>query len=142
MAYQQIIGGSGMRPIKFRAWEKNMNAMIPVENIDFLAKQINTNSAWRMFHEIELMQYTGLKDKNGVEIYEGDIVNITQYFGGHPYGETKHIIKRSKYTNNLVADSESGDWRTPEVSMTFRSSDDYEVIGNVYEDKELLGEEE
>ena len=94
---------------------------------------------WRTFEEIELMQYTGLKDKNGVEIYEGDILNITQYFGGQPYGGIKYIVKRSKYNNDLVADRESEDWRKLEVRMSFRNSDDYEVIGNRYENPGLLG---
>lgn len=67
-----------MREVKFRAWEKNMKIMMPVENIDFLTKQINTNSLWRMFHEIELMQYTGLKDKNGKDIYEGDVLRDSE----------------------------------------------------------------
>ena len=133
---------------KFRAWDKENDKILRVSTIDWDAQEINQ---WtdkygfmrnRDFGAIVLMQSTGLKDKNGVEVYEGDVVNITQYFGGHPYGETKHIIKRSKYNNNLVADSESGNSRMPEVSMSFRKSDDYEVIGNIYDNSELLEEEE
>lgn len=137
-----------MRPIKFRAWVKEYKVMCKVDGLDWHVKQVAVDESERglvtefKWDEVELMQSTGLKDKNGVEIYEGDVVNITQYFGGHPYGEMKHIIKRSKYNNNLVADSESGDWRMPEVSMSFRKSDDYEVIGNIYENPELLEEEE
>lgn len=88
--------------------------------------------------DVEIMMSTGLKDKDGIEIYEGDVVNITQYFGGHPYGGMKYVVKRSKYNNDIVADRESGDWRATEVRMRFRSSDDYEVIGNIYENKQLL----
>ena len=137
-----------MRPIKFRAWDKEYELMTdwfwlssegdlyetPVTVYDTPHRDIERND------DLIVMQSTGWKDKNGVEIYEGDIVDITQYFGGHPYGEIKYIIKRSKYNNNLVADSESGDWRRPEVSMSFRGSDDYEVIGNIYENPELLEE--
>lgn len=46
-----------MREIKFRAWEKNTKQVIPVLNIDFEKKMINTESAWRFFTEVELMQW-------------------------------------------------------------------------------------
>ena len=137
-----------MREIKFRAWNKNTYEMVEVMTIDFEKEEVcwiyddyahwEQSREWVGFEDIELMQFTGEKDKNGIEIYEGDIVNITQYLGGHPYVEIKYVVKRSKYNNNLVADSVSGDWRKAEVSMSFRSSDDYEVIGNIYENPELM----
>lgn len=132
---------------KFRAWDTHEEVMNRVDYIDFANGIVglsneNVKDYEQPIHRVKFMQSTNLLDKNGVEIYEGDVVNITQYFGGHPYGEIKYIVKRSEYNNNLVADSESGDWRTPEVSMSFRKSDDYEVIGNIYENSELLEEEE
>ena len=112
-----------MRPIKFRAWEKNLRAMISVDSINFEAGLINMELVWRTFEEIELMQYTGLKDKNGVEIYEGDIVD---YFRRHKsiieWRDGGFIIRREvDGAYELIQDRLAG----------------IEVIGNIYE--ELLG---
>ena len=118
-----------MKELMFRAWEKNMNAMIPVENIDFLAKQINTNSVWRMFHEIELMQYIGLKDKNGVEIYEGDIVEYELF--GREKKMTIEYNQESASFKYCIAD---------EIKFTIDGGNNERraVIGNIYENPELL----
>ena len=122
-----------MRDIKFRAWEKSLKEMIPVYNIDFESKIINTNSAWRMFDEVELMQYTGLKDKNGKEIYEGDVCSYLPKNAKHIYFETKWD---DGYVTFIITA-----YKPFFHSLRFGfdiAAGELEVIGNIYENPELL----
>ena len=130
-----------MRDIEFRAWLKNSNKMVEVKEIIFYPeKQIAYDAKYRngkslpfhylnykLFDEIELMQYTGLKDKNGVKIFEGDIVE----FDGDEIG----VIKYTDGCFEIEADGFT------ETFYYNRYGYEVEVIGNIYEDKELLKNE-
>lgn len=111
-----------MRVPKFRAWWKKARMMINVATIDFFEKEVKSYAnTMYSFDEIELMQSTGLVDKNGKEIFEGDIVLI--------YGEK--ISKVFYSQGSFCVDILNGG--TPLHGF---SSKQLEVIGNIWEDGE------
>jgi uncharacterized phage protein (TIGR01671 family) len=116
--------------IKFRAWEKNLEEIIPVHEIDFDNKMINTNSAWRMFDEIELMQWTGMKDTNGKEIFEGDIVK------GHWWDKGKSHRHIGIVNFGMASFSVVGIKQY--LGMSDLLNPTYEIIGNIYENLDLI----
>ena len=131
------------RPIKFRAWDKKENRMCSVCDLNWVNDNIIThlpcaridekdpNWPWRTpGKEIELMQFTGLKDKNGKEIYEGDIVR-TSNEAWSPY----EVVCRPP---TFYFDSISPNIKKYNTGMGHIASGDCEVIGNVHETPELL----
>lgn len=120
---------------KFRAWDKGLESMIPVERIDFEYRLINVNAAWRTFEEIELMQSTGLRDKNGVEIFEGDVVSLTE-------GECSYsgIVVRDYYEFYIKGIGSRDCFDFQDVSNTFDGTTSLEVTTNIYKNPELLEE--
>lgn len=141
------------RKIKFRAWDKDNSRMVDDFAISAGGELVEAGvsddgdgryDAWLKpsKENYEIMQYTGLKDKNGVEIYEGDILEVdnrkdclglqSRYFKGqvifaqnwgrfglrHPLNDNKVLFPRSKGWQN-------------EKPL---------IIGNIYENPELLTE--
>jgi uncharacterized phage protein (TIGR01671 family) len=83
----------------------------------------------------ESEQFTGLQDKNGIDIYEGDIVKSDCYSGGAWFGRnqprTKYVIRYNNYKGSFCF----------KVTDTQDDSNSMEVIGNIHENEELLCED-
>jgi uncharacterized phage protein (TIGR01671 family) len=142
-----------MREIKFRAWIPDIERMYQVMQID--VEPQNGRQKWCLVWEhpcvksamikgkvgkfrigdgVEIMQYTGLKDKNGVEVYEGDIIALE--YNKDLIGEVFwHNKDMSFYQRNK---------KWGEGIMNYRDlfglDSDYEVIGNIHSNPELLGD--
>ena len=125
-----------MREIKFRSWDTYNKEMLEVQELNY-ADSYNGQPMIRttMYNDyfdtkdMILMQYTGLKDKNGVEIYEGDIVRILggEYEQGFYEWDEKVCIKDFIYDGfNLM------------MTVHQIGNEALEVIGNIYDNPELL----
>ena len=121
-----------MRQIKFRAWDKQSEQMFSVYSIEFrkngLYVNLDTTSkanglreSWLFGDRFELMQYTGLKDKNGKEIYEAD------------------LVKHPSYPTPLRVEWDYDQWGLFDGICNEASlNDECEVTGNIYENPEIL----
>jgi hypothetical protein len=115
-----------MRIIKFRAWDSLNNKMTPV--IDVSQSRQYWEFDWLGQYDFPIMQYTGLKDKNGKEIYEGDILKETTQ--GYP---------SSNFDSEEI-------WSFTDMRELWHRLDpvvgwghnEVEVIGNIYQNPELL----
>ena len=130
-----------MREIKFRAWSKETKAMVCPDYIDCEGNCFDYDRYSGIYSEDDyiLMQFTGLLDKNGKEIYEEDIVKIMAYPSGDEV-ERRPMIGRVQWSNlHCIGGMDISLWHEKEwwaYGSIDRST--IEVIGNIYESPELL----
>lgn len=143
-----------MREIKFRAWDKHVKKMGKVTEIIFsnvretLVKYQYIDDYGKTIDEqshiddkghgvVRLLQYTGLKDKNGREIYEGDILLFNNSHNDRN-NKWKCVVKyrEGSFVCEYPVDgvyNHFDSWNVPKVT--------WEIIGNIYENSDLLEEQ-
>lgn len=117
------------RPIKFRAWDKDSKVMFyGVDFIDGFWTEGGIPKLGALYGSIDtLMQFTGLLDKKGKEIYEGDVV-LYQFLDGG-WAEQPVVYGGAAFgVHGFLLNQISGDGTKLEV----------EIIGNIYENPELI----
>ena len=143
---------------RFRAWDKLNNEMSVVEQINFNRGEFESIgygvSSLREADKIELMQSTGLKDKNGKEIFEGDILKFNDEWAEYDYcGYIDGVTEGINCVEVVRGEAcfEFGKTKLPESGL-FAIEDEhfkfkdfikdegrkFEIIGNIYENPELL----
>ena len=129
-----------MNKLKFRAWYKEGNTMhydcLPLGGWDHWWIAFDNDKKYdgefEVGKDIEVMQFTRLKDKNGVEIYDGDILDITygKWYGERQglrrFGTVVYSTKEAKFAIK-IKDS------AVEIGFGDSKKHDIEVIGNIYE---------
>ena len=156
-----------MREIKFRAYHKERKEIFEIASIDFEEKKVAlSNGVIKLlnvdFKQFELSQYTGLKDKNGKEIYEGDILLSSNENGiflqligfGNDDREYSGILNGFKIIDGRLLENDDYEideckeftqelikaHNIPILQPENTIIDGWWVIGNIYENKNLLEE--
>ena len=131
-----------MRTIKFRAYDLEDNKMKTVNNIDFANKLITVCDKESLeyvlnFEDVELMQSTGLRDVFNVEMFEGDVVKVYNELSDETFNM---IIEFDENFASFILKHLNED-RSRIYHLSYHGRIFYQVIGNIYENKELLEQE-
>ena len=126
---------------KYKAWDKVNKEMIEdVASIHFKTEMIVTSKlCFYPFKDIELLQSTGLLDKNGNEVFEGDIVDVRTLEGTIYLRGIVKKVKGGFYIKGLHLSK-----NIPLTDFYFKSYTntlEIEILGNIYQDKHLLEED-
>ena len=117
---------------KFRSWFENKKVMSEVKKINFWSEELDTVAfEGKSLEDVELMQATGLFDKNGTEIFEGDILADLDESGD----ELVYLYVIYKDGKFMAVENEERGYSADLVDCTTYHS----VVGNIYENAELLG---
>lgn len=139
-----------MRELKFRAFHKPSKEMVDVYALfgSLIFVDIKNDTIPLARQDCELMQYTGLKDVEGKEIYEGDIIVIPDQFYNegeldHYVGIVEFISSSWKYTlkcvdSERVSILEGLNDMLNAIGYIDNAKTHFKVIGNIYENKELV----
>ena len=118
------------REIKFRIWERNK--MIYIDDFYWFEENY--------YHEVEtdgrpLMQYTGLRDKNDIKIYEGDILRPT-----NPNQETMNpfTVEWKKNASTYPFEDDFDSYNFTSLGWAIEMEYSFEIIGNIHENPELI----
>lgn len=124
---------------KFRAWDKVNERIVEVSEINFWTKVIDTTDTFLAFSNVELLQSTGLSDKNGKEIFESQIVDIYTLEGTIYLRGIVKKVKGGFYIEELYHSK-----IIPLTDFYFKSYTntlEIEILGNKFEHPHLLGED-
>lgn len=128
-----------MREIKFRAWDKIDKKMRIVTRITFGLEPTGhppiivhlddgKDPVTRSIDDVILLQFTGLLDKNGIEIYEGGVI---EYYGP----QLSKFKKKIKFLDEFT-------WCGWNIAQSYVQDGQCKVIGNIHENPDLIEEEE